>query len=106
MLVRANDMHADHRAAARIVRSAVAGAPTARTPDVLMFEVWTPLSAIDHVVDISSFIETKFAAIQAYASQCDVLQFEEAFRGLARYRGEMHCWPGGDYAEVFARLRR
>ena len=29
--------------------------------------------------------------------------FVPAVRGLNRYRGEMHSWPGGDYAEV-ARL--
>jgi N-acetylglucosamine malate deacetylase 1 len=47
----------------------------------------------------------KLCAVQAYHSQCEVVDFVEAVRGLNRYRGEMHSWPGGDYAEVFTRMR-
>jgi LmbE family N-acetylglucosaminyl deacetylase len=66
------------------------------------YEIWAPLAHIDHVVDISEVIEDKLRAIRAYRSQCDVMRFDEAFHGLARYRGEMHSWPGGAYAEVFS----
>jgi len=106
-LPHAREMHCDHRAAVRLVRAALSG-PGEKLwpPEVLMFELWTPLQRLDHIVDISPFIERKLAAIRAYRSQCAAVGFVAASRGLARYRGELHSWPGGDYAEVFARLTR
>lgn len=95
------EMHADHRAAARAVKF---GLDTMSIP-VWMFEVWTPLTRIDRIVDISPFIDRKVAAVRAYASQCELVKFDEAALGLARYRGELHSWPGGDYAEVFTAMR-
>ena len=70
-----------------------------------MYEVWTPLQIIDHIVDITPFIDIKLAAIKIYKSQCAVMNFEDAFFGLNRYRGEMHSWPGGEYAEVFEKMK-
>ena len=100
------EMHPDHRAAVRIVRRALNGrdAPEAR-PQVLMFEVWTPLQRSDEIVDNSPYVVVKSVAIRAYKSQCEVMSFDDAVLGLNRYRGEMHSWPGGDYAEIFAELR-
>lgn len=98
------EMHPDHRGAVRLLRQAmrrIGGIP----PDVLMYEVWTPTQRLDEIVDISPFIDRKLRAIRAYRSQCAVVGFVEAVRGLNRYRGEFHSWPDGDYAEVFTRLR-
>ncbi len=100
------DAHPDHRAATRALGRAVASIPPGERPEVLCYEVWTPIERIDHIVDISPFIDTKIAAIRAHVTQCRVLRFDDALEGLARYRGEMHSWPGGDHAEVFQILNR
>jgi LmbE family N-acetylglucosaminyl deacetylase len=76
-----------------------------RKPEVWLFEVWTPIQQLDEIVDISPYLATKLRAVRAYRSQCAVVGFAAAVRGLNRYRGELHSWPGGDYAEVFRRLR-
>jgi LmbE family N-acetylglucosaminyl deacetylase len=100
-----DEEHPDHRAAAQLVSNALdVLSLTIEKPLVLMYEVWTPIQKMDHIVDISDYINEKRNAIRAHKSQCDVLKFDEAILGLNRYRGEMHSWPGGDYAEVFKTL--
>jgi N-acetylglucosamine malate deacetylase 1 len=99
------EMHPDHRAAARLVRRSLAGLRQSELPVVAMYEVWTPLQEMDEIVDISGYLDEKLAAVHAHKSQCDVLKFDDAIRGLNRYRGEMHSWPGGDYAEIFRWMR-
>lgn len=98
-----NEMHADHRAAVQLLKRTVQDMDVNGTR-VLMYEVWTPLQKIDEIVDITAYVDVKRAAICAHQSQCAVMDFEAATLGLNRYRGEMHSWPGGDYAEVFQEL--
>lgn len=99
------EMHPDHRAAARLMRVAVRDlGPRSRPDRVLMYEVWTPMPRMDEIVDISAFIDRKIAAIRTYRSQCRYVAFDDAAKGLNRYRGEMHCWPEGRFAEVFTEL--
>jgi len=93
------EQHPDHRAAARAVERALGG--IARPPAVWRYEVWTPIARIGALVDISDHIDAKLDALRAHASQCAVLRFDDSALGLARYRGEMHSWPGGPYAEAF-----
>ena len=97
------EQHPDHRAAARLVRAA--RRLSEHKPFCFGFEVWTPLQRMHHIVDISAQIETKLAAVRVHESQLHAVQFDHAVLGLARYRGEMHSWPGGPYAEVFEKLR-
>jgi N-acetylglucosamine malate deacetylase 1 len=99
------EMHSDHRAAARIVQRAMYALKSITGPVVRMYEVWTPLQHMDEIVDISSHIDDKVAAIRAHKSQCNVLRFDEAILGLNRYRGELFSWPDGDYAEIFVEMQ-
>ena len=100
------EQHPDHQAAALLVRRTVNVLNNnIEKPVVWMYEVWTPLQTMDHIVDISAFVDIKRSAIQAYKSQCAVMKFDEAILGLNRYRGEMHSWPGGEYAEVFEEMK-
>lgn len=101
------EMHPDHRASARLVQRAFTqrGNEKGPTPMVLMYEVWTPLQRMDEIVEITPYLEKKLEAIRAYETQCEVVRFDDALTGLNRYRGEMHCWPEGSYAEVFAQLK-
>jgi N-acetylglucosamine malate deacetylase 1 len=95
-----NEEHPDHKQAALLVFSAAS--KTNYDPrQILMYEVWTPIQTLGMINDITAYIDLKQKAILAYESQCAVLQFDEAILGLNRYRGEMHCWPEGEYAEAF-----
>ena len=89
------EMHPEHRAAARLVARVLErdGVPCIN-PEVLMFEVWTPMQDMDYIVDISPFVEIKRKAILAYESQCRVMNFDAALLSLNRYRGEMHKLAG------------
>ena len=99
------EMLGDHSEASELVRRALAGMEKRNgSPEALMFEVWTPLQEMDVIVDITPHVEIKRQAILTYKSQCDVMRFDEAALALNRYRGEMHSWPGGDYAEIFKKL--
>jgi N-acetylglucosamine malate deacetylase 1 len=96
------EQHPDHQMAFRLLRRSLSVVDLEELPRVLAYEVWTPLQQLDEIVDITTYLPTKLRAIAAYKSQTGIMNFEAAAQGLARYRGEMHCWPGGEYAEVFA----
>lgn len=98
------EMHPDHRAAVLLLEAAFERDKQNRAR-ILMYEVWTPLQNMDEIVDITPYSSLKRAAIRAYRSQCDIVDFEAAALGLNRYRGEMHSWPEGEYAEVFSELQ-
>ncbi len=96
------EQHPDHRAAMQLVLDALQHVSVA-VPAVLMYEVWTPIQDIDHIEDISDTMDVKLAAVRAYHTQIAAMRFDDAVLGLNRYRGEMHSWPGGPYAEVFVK---
>lgn len=70
---------------------------------ILGYEVWHPLSTHQLAVDISATVERKLEALRCHQSQIEPTHYDEAFLGLARYRGVMSFT--GTYAEVFEVLR-
>lgn len=66
---------------------------------ILGYEVWHPLGRWELAVDISETLETKIRALACHRSQTAAVRYDEAVRGLARWRGVMSL-AGGD-AEVF-----
>jgi len=66
---------------------------------VLGYEVWHPLGHYELAVDISATLQAKLKALACHRSQTGSVHYDEAVRGLARWRGVMSL-SGGD-AEVF-----
>jgi len=66
---------------------------------MLAYEVWTPLQQVNYVNNIDAYIDLKIAALEAHASQTQIVQYHEAVRGLNRYRGVMT--GRGRYCECF-----
>jgi LmbE family N-acetylglucosaminyl deacetylase len=92
------EWHPDHRAAAPIIYQALslAGTPA---PELLAYEVWTPLTEYDQVENITAVMALKLRALRCHRSQLEKFRYDRAVRGLNQYRGEMagHC----RFAEVF-----
>lgn len=66
---------------------------------ILAYEVWTPLSRISYVEDISLYMDNKLEALRAHQSQLTDISYDQAIEGFNRYRGIMtgSCL----YAECF-----
>lgn len=93
-----NEWHPDHRAALPVLRQALKSWRGA-SPEVRAYEVWTPLTAHDHVEDISRVMPRKLKALRAHRSQLKEFNYERAVRGLNAFRGELAAKCR--YAEVF-----
>jgi LmbE family N-acetylglucosaminyl deacetylase len=91
------EWHPDHRAALPVLARALQGLDMA--PQVLTYEVWTPLAEYTEVSDVGGTMELKLRAVRCYASQIGELHYDRAVEGLNRYRGEMAARCA--YAEVF-----
>lgn len=92
------EWHPDHQAAARIARTA-----SGKSRELLGYEVWTPLDHYDRATDISNVMDRKLRAIRCHRSQLQDIEYDQAARGLNRYRGAFAC--RSRYAEVFQALR-
>ncbi len=102
----ANDEHKDHQATHKLVIQAIAQLTKEQRKNlvILGYEVWTPLQHVSYTVNISEYIELKMKAIQQHQSQIiHDKPYDEAIKGLNRYRGIMK--NKGEYCECFAVYR-
>jgi LmbE family N-acetylglucosaminyl deacetylase len=65
----------------------------------LCYEIWTPLAEVSYVEEITDCIDLKLEAIARHRSQTAAIPYDEAVRGLNRYRGAMT--RRGTYCECF-----
>lgn len=96
-LPHANDGHPDHQAALPVLRVALIG--TSIAPVLKTYEVWTPLSEVDHVEDITALMPRKLRALRCHRSQLNDFDYARAVRGLNAFRGALAAKCR--YAEVF-----
>ena len=63
------------------------------------YEVWNPINRPQLVFDITNFINQKVEALRLHESQVGEVNYIEAVKSLARYRGVTSM--RGEYAEAF-----
>jgi LmbE family N-acetylglucosaminyl deacetylase len=108
-----NDGHRDHRICHTLVTEAIwragfnafqdiSGDPW-QTATVLTYEVWTPLSAVAVIHDVTGVMDRKLTALRKHASQIRNVAYDEAVSGLNRYRGA--TTGKGTYCECFGVVR-
>ncbi len=99
----------DHRVSHDLVLEAVrrasgnwfqdCGTEPCAVKQVLAYEVWTPIVSPTYYNDITAWIDLKTAALRCHTSQVSAVAYDEAVRGLNRYRGILSGM--GDYCEAF-----
>lgn len=77
-----NDSHADHARISHASSQVLRGSPVQQ---LLYYETWTPVPAT-HVVDITSAVEVKRAALQCHATALQYGNYMDAMMGLNAYR--------------------
>lgn len=96
------ESHPDHTAVAQLPARLARG--IADSVIVMTYEVWTPLEPMC-VVNVTSTMEAKLRAIQAYESQCRRYNLGLLVTGLGQYRAawsQMRAWR---FAEAFGKFR-
>lgn len=95
------DGHADHSAVWPLLQEAIRISDLP-APEILAYELWTPMAVPDYAEDITPFIDCKLQAIGCYASQLQQLPYDYGIAGLNAYRG---AFLGGcRYAEAVCHL--
>jgi LmbE family N-acetylglucosaminyl deacetylase len=92
------DWHPDHQASLPLLQLTLARTRVADS-ELRAYEVWSPLPAFDHVVDITPVMPRKLRALRAYRSQLGRFDYMRAVKGLNQFRGALAAKR--PFAEVF-----
>ena len=101
------DGHRDHEAAGLLVRIAVVRVnhrDATYKPLVRFFEVWAPFKRPTYFENITDVIDHKLTALSNHVSQLNVINYDEAIKGLNHYRACMQgrfAGIGSGYAEAY-----
>ncbi len=103
------DGHVDHRATHALVITALHRSSAHAFQEikgeswnigtVLGYEVWTPLSDVTYVEDVSAHMALKLQAMQKHVSQLKNKAYDKAIEGFNAYRAAMT--GAGTFAECF-----
>jgi len=96
-----SDGHPDHQATLALLRRSL-GRSKLKPPELLAYEIWTPLVTFDHVVDITPWMPRKLKALRGHRSQLAEFNYVRAIRGLNEYRGALAAKR--PFVEVFQTL--
>jgi LmbE family N-acetylglucosaminyl deacetylase/glycosyltransferase involved in cell wall biosynthesis len=95
-----DDPHIDHVATARA--AIAAGRAAGERTRFFAYEVWQPM-AVNRLLDISSAIQLKLAALKCYRLPAAYVDYSRAAEGLAAYRA-IQLPQGRGFAEGFVEL--
>lgn len=95
------DLHEDHWQTNRVFGACINYLPPALLNNMLCrgYEIWTPLVA-NRLVDITSQMNAKLSALQAFVSQLKENDYLYSVKGLNAYRSVGNL-QGNGYAEAF-----
>lgn len=81
------DLHPDHIALSKHFKTYCKKHPLPNELNVVLYEVWSPMTLPTCYVDITEVIEQKKALVNMYPSQTKFIDYASRIRGLNHYRG-------------------
>ncbi len=112
-LPHAADLHRDHLKTNELVMEACRRSAGPWHPQcgkepwevawILAYEIWSPLAKINYVEDITQQMPKKIKALRQHKSQLSDIAYDEAIKGLNRYRGV--TTGRGEYCECFELIK-
>lgn len=102
-----NENHVDHRAAWSLATSIQRHRKVERssTSSLRMYEIWTPLTDVSVVVDITPYLRVKADALECHQTQFHgdfTNHMDHGIFGLNLYRGAVDGKSQFEYGEAFA----